>query len=199
MQLVAKMHVAHDVAAAQHADQHPVSHHGKLIHPIGDHQLERGLQVGIRRKCLERHVRHDLAYGCCRPRVVCDVLGVGDAHQAHQSSTVDHRQRSVAVTQRVLEHEVLHAQPGCGDRGRGLHDGCDRHPAQHGGLLLARRLGASVEEPANEGSPQPAENIAAKQARNAPPDQHKGNGLPDIRGDSRGPRHIARGAPQDRP
>jgi len=72
-------------------------HDRKLIHLIGDHQLEGLLQIGFGAQRFERHACHHLAYGRRPPRVMCQVLGVGDAHHAGQSPHLDDRQCAVAA------------------------------------------------------------------------------------------------------
>src|SRR5712692_8784252 len=67
-----------------------------------------------------------------------EVLGVGDAHDTEQSPAVDNGQRALAVPQRVLEHEVMHAERRFRHSWRRIHYGGDWHPIQdvaHGQLL----------------------------------------------------------------
>ncbi len=125
------------------------------MHPVRNHQLEGRVQVRFRGERPERYACHHLADRGCRPRVVGQVLGVSDAHDSHQSPAFDNRQRALTVPHGVLEYEVLHAERGFGDSRRRVHDRTDGHPTQDvaHSQLLAGRLRARIQEPADERGP----------------------------------------------
>ena len=125
---------------------------------------------------------HHTTYWRMRPCVRRQVLGVGDAYDAKQSPTFDYRESSVSLPHGVLEHEVVHVNPGGATAGVGSIIVLTVTPSSAARTLCCWREPSA---PLFRNHPmkavhRPAEDVATQQARYAPRDEHKRERLAHI-------------------